>query len=311
VIVIVVVAMLVLGRGKSVGAPTDETAPAVLQKIELKGDIAKLVTPPPAEDSGAAALYEAAVKEVAAIGDAFIPELKAQPEPSKVAKFKSIIDKMEAAADKGLGESLLNFEASMPITPGAEWKIRDTLYGMGQLTAKHAMSARADKNQEAAEKSARATLIWGQRLFNNGAFVAYKSAGLGAYSEGLAAFEAHYSERFFPDAGKAAAAKELYDAYRASTEAWNKKEKLVRRISPLSKPGDLWNLAENDQDRAWRLDGLMWLGVAKWTEASGAQRSKIQTYLEQKSASPDPLIAMRAKQAAALTREDVRTLVPE
>jgi hypothetical protein len=312
VVVILIIVLLMMGKRNTVGAPTDETAPAVLQKIELKLDIAKIVTPPPADDSGAAALYEAAVKEMVAIGDGFIADVKSEPEPNKKPQFKSIIDKMEAAADKGLGDKALNFEAVLPITPGPEWRIRDQLYAMGQLTSKAAMSARADKDKAASEKAARATLIWGQRLFNNGAFVAYKSAGLGAVSEGLAALEAHHSERFFADPAKEAIAKELYNDYRTSTERWNKKEKLVRRIGPLSKPGDLWNLAENDQDKAWRLDGLMWLGVAKWTEAAaGGQRSAIQSYLEQKASSSDPLVAQRAKQAADFSREDVRTLRPE
>jgi hypothetical protein len=56
----------------------------------------------------------------------------------------------------------------------------------------------------------------------------------------------------------------------------------------------------------------MWLGVAKWTEAAaGGQRSAIQSYLEQKASSSDPLVAQRAKQAADFSREDVRTLRPE
>jgi hypothetical protein len=312
VLVIVLVVWFIVSRGNTVGAPTGETAPAVLKKIELKLDLAKLITPPPPEDTGAAAVYLEAVKEMVAIGDDFIAQAKAEPEPSKKPVFKSIIDKLEAAADKGLGKTDLNFESVLPITPGPEWKIRDQLYTLGQLAAKNAMSMRADKNKEAAEKSARAALIFGERLFNNGVFVAYKSAGLGVLSEGLAAFEAHYSERFFPDAEKAAAAKQLYADYRSSTERWNKKEVLVRRIGPLSKPGDLWNLAEHDEDRAWRLDAIMWLGVAKWTEASkGGQRSAIQSYLEKKSLDPDPLVAQRAKAAADFSREDVRTLRPE
>jgi hypothetical protein len=310
VVIIVVVALLVLSRKNSIGSPTEATAPAVLKKIDLKLDLSKLITPPPAEDTGAAAIYEAAVKEAAALGDNFIPDVKATPEPEKKPEFKSILDKLEAAADKGMGSTELDFEKVMPITPGPEWKIRDTLYTIGQLASKAATSMRSDKNKDGAFKASRAALIFGDRLFNNGPFVAYKSAGLGVVSEGLAGFEAYYSERFFPDAAKAAAAKELYDSYRKQTERWNDKEKLVRAIPP-SEPGDLWNLAEHDEDRAWQLDGLMWLGVAKWTNADGSQRSAIQKYLEGKMTSPDPLIAQRAKFAADFKREDVRTMRPE
>jgi hypothetical protein len=310
VVIIVVVVLLIVSGRNSIGSPTDATNAAVLKKIDLKLDLDKLITPPPSEDTGAAAIYEAAVKEAAGMGDDFIASVKATPEPEKKPEFKSILDKLEAAADKGLGSTALNFESVMPMVPDQEWRIRDTLYAMGQVASKAGMSMRSDKNKEGALKATRAALIFGDRMFNQGAFVAYKAAGLGCISEGLAGMEAHYSERFFPDAGKAAAAKELYDSYRKQSERWNEKEKLVRKIPP-SEPGDLWNLAEHDEDRAWRLDGLMWLGVAKWTNADGSQRSAIQKYLEGKMSSPDPLVAKRAKVAADFKREDVRTMRPE
>jgi hypothetical protein len=310
VVIIVVVVLLVLNGRNSIGSPTDETSGAVLKKIDLKLDLGKVITPPPSEDSGAAAIYEAAVKEVVAMGDDFMTNVKSEPEPEKKPGFKSIMDKLEEAADKGLGNTTLNFDAVLPMQPDREWRIRDTLYTMGQVASKAATSMRSDKKRDEALKASRAVLIFGDRLFNQGGYVAYKSAGLGCVSEGLAGLEAYYSERFFPDAGKEAAAKELYESYRKQTESWNKKEKLVRRIPPLD-PGDLWNLAEHDEDRAWRADGLMWLGVAKWTNASGAQRSAIQKYLESKMASADPLTAQRAKLAAEFKREDVRTMRPE
>ena len=86
----------------------------------------------------------------------------------------------------------------------------------------------------------------------------------------------------------------------------------MRRLGPLSKPGDLWNLAEHDEDRAWRIEGVMWLGVAKWTEVSeGPERTAIQKFLQKKATSPDAVMAKRAKIAADFTRMDVRTMRPE
>jgi len=308
--IIVIVVAVVLMKRESIGSPTDETRPEVLKKIELKVDVGRVVKPAP-EGNGAEAEYEAAVKEAVDFGDDLSPAVKRMMDLGKEPKVKSILEHLEKGADKGLSGDL-NFDAVDPLTPGGEWKLRDMLYAIGTVGTKSSLLTRGDKDKEGSEKAMRATLIWGDRLFHNGVYVAYKSAGLGCVSEGLAACEREYSKDFFADPAKEGAAKEMYAAYLKDTAGWNPKEKLVRRLGPLSKPGDLWNLAEHDEDRAWRIEGVMWLGVAKWTEVSeGPERRAIQKFLQKKATSPDAVMAKRAKIAADFTRMDVRTMRPE
>jgi hypothetical protein len=301
-----VVAATILANRESIGEPTEATAaPGVLNKIEMNIDIGKVTTPPPASGNEADALYQAAVKEVAALGDDFVDnaiEDKANVDPDKNPAYKSILDKLEAAADKGLGDATeLNFDASLPLSPRTEWtaprSIHDKLEAMATMLSRRAMSRRDDKNREGAEKAMRAELIFGVRLFKNGIYVVYKTAAQSAISQSLGLFERSYSADFFNDPAKAAAAHAQYEIYLPAAKLWNKKEAILRSVKPGPAPADVWNLAEHDQDRAWQAEGLMWLGVAQWTWSEGAQRTAIQKYLAQKQSSPDPLLARMAKTA--------------
>jgi hypothetical protein len=164
---------------------------------------------------------------------------------------------------------------------------------------------RTDKNRDGAEKATRALLIYGQRLFKNGIYVAYKSAGVNDMSVALAFYARLYSPTFFNDPDKAAAAKQLDEAFHPLALKWIDKEKIVRNVR--TETGDAWNLAENDKDRAWRLDGIMWLGILRWAGSNAPHRAAIERYLGEKASSPDPVIAQRAKAALDYSVIDMRT----
>ena len=156
----------------------------------------------------------------------------------------------------------------------------------------------------------RAALIWGDRLFKRGRYVSYKSAGLGCIGQALSQYQRLYSKDVANNPARKAAAEALYASYLSVSKAWNKKEKIFRRVQPVADPADLWNVAEHDKDRAWQLEGLLWLGVAKWTECgTGPRRDACQKYLVQKSVSAtDPVIAARAKMAADFPRTEVGSI---
>jgi hypothetical protein len=299
VVIAAVVIATIISQRESIGAPTAATtAPGFLDKMTLDLDLAKLIALPPATGNGAEATYQAAMKDVAAQGDTFAVTVDVLEEPAKDPVCKGILDKVEAAADQGLADKMLNFDAALPLTPATEWTEPRSIYN--KLDAVRIILSRTalqEQDKGAAEKVMRAELIWGDRLFSRGEYVVYKSAALTCIGDALGLYQTKYGAAGFNDPGKVAAAKALYDQYLPVGKRWNKKEVLLRTVSPGPAIADVWNLAEHDRDHAWQLEGLMWLGIGQWTWSEGPQRTAVQKYLAQKATSTDPLIAQFAKTA--------------
>ncbi len=70
-------------------------------------------------------------------------------------------------------------------------------------------------------------------------------------------------------------------------------------------PGDIFNIAENDQDRAWRVQAILWLGILKfmYAESRGDMR-QIDKLIEKYIDSSDPMEAAAAKAAKNLTKAE-------
>jgi hypothetical protein len=309
-IVLVVVGLILFFvlRG-GIGEPTKATTdPGKLDEIELNPDVSSLVKVPEISAGGAEQLYSEAFGLAIKQGDSFVTAVKTERDPEQNTAYKAILDKLVEASDKGMGsEVVLNFDSVLSMDPKTEYGIRDTLVAMAILTEKVGMDARASKDRAKAEKYFRAGYVFGQRLWRQGAYVAYKSGGLGAMSGALANLNRTYSADFFNEPAKAEKAKELSSALRDVSVRWEEKKKDVapHRNPNRMEPGDLYNVAEHDKDRAWRLEGIIWLGAVQWTNAGGNQRKAIQTYLQGKAGSGDPLMAQKAREAVEFKRSDV------
>jgi hypothetical protein len=292
-------------RKEQVGDPTEvTTAAGALKKITVDVDIAKLTQPEPDSPTGADQTYLEMVKLAVAIGDDFREIVKESTEPEKDKKLKPVLDKLLEAAEKGMGDADLDFDSVVEMTPFQEWKIGELLNAIGEIGTKAAQSQRG-RDDTKSEKALRASLIWGKRLFEKGAYVSYKGAAMGVMSRALAEYATH----FIKDPEKAATARTMAAGVVEKSKVWREKEtKLVRKLnySKTSDPGDLWNLAEKDEDRAWKAEGLMWLGVSKWSNADKAQRGTIDKYLTAKATDRDPVLAKRAKAALEYTNIDLR-----
>ncbi len=72
-------------------------------------------------------------------------------------------------------------------------------------------------------------------------------------------------------------------------------------------PGDLYRIIENDKDRVFRVDSLLYLGAVRYTHAKfPADLKKIASLLDQYEKSADPFEAAAATAAKKLTPEDFR-----
>jgi hypothetical protein len=308
VLLIVAVVLAMRMRANTIGEPEATKAPGILAKIDLNLDLGKLIAMPAEGATGADLPYQAMVKLAMEFGDLFAEKIDGTAHPEQQTEFKLMLDKLEDGADKGLGEGALNFDALPELSPKTEWDIRGILRGLGTVGTRSCMSMRQAKDRAGAEKALRAALIWGYRLYKHGDSVAFRSASMAIISEALAEYESHYSRQWYDDPAKAAVAKDLYATYLPVGKQWFDKQKIVWVPEMNPAPGDLWNIAEHDQDKVWRLEAIMWLGISQWTAASGKQRAAVQSYLNEKTKSPDPLIARYAKDAVTTPREAVHAI---
>jgi len=89
-------------------------------------------------------------------------------------------------------------------------------------------------------------------------------------------------------------------------QRYEDKMKIVLAVEPQM--GDLFNIARNDQDPAFRLTGVMRLGLAKFHAGSRGNKRVVLALIEQAKSSDDPLIAEAGRAADETTAEDVRLL---
>jgi len=77
---------------------------------------------------------------------------------------------------------------------------------------------------------------------------------------------------------------------------------------PALYPGDVFNVVKNDQDRAWRVQGVIALGPLKHLVTSRGDIKECRRLIKRSLASKDPIIEAAAKAADAMDRDAFRSL---
>ena len=77
---------------------------------------------------------------------------------------------------------------------------------------------------------------------------------------------------------------------------------------PIIAPGDVFNVIENDQDRAWRVQGLLTLGALKYRATGRGDLKKIGELIAEYKLKKDPIVSEAAKAAGKFTNEDFHDL---
>ena len=85
--------------------------------------------------------------------------------------------------------------------------------------------------------------------------------------------------------------------------AWQPKLELILGTNPH--PGDLVNIALNDEDRMFRVEATLRLGLHRYGVDRGNRRA-MQRAIDEAKASDDPLLAEAGRAADAFTRDDRR-----
>lgn len=302
VLVLIVGVLLYVFWGSGLPGPTAATTEGGrLEKITFDPDLSVLISPG-GTGGGAEATYDSAIAVILQEnGSNFKEDLKRVREPEKSREHQPLLEALVKAADQGLaGESLRL--PSVKITPVTEFATEDGLIALGQIGVAAARSQWADGKKAEGDASFRGALVYGHRLWKHGTHVTHKKAGLAVMNEAFAQAISHYKGQ---DETRLKAAQTLADQARQVSLQWTDKERMVAPRKLPGHTGDLANMAENDKDRAWRIEGLLWLGHAKWAKGSG-ERAAVDAFLEDHASDSDPLIAEAARTARAFTVQDFR-----
>lgn len=73
------------------------------------------------------------------------------------------------------------------------------------------------------------------------------------------------------------------------------------------KAGDVWNIAENDKDRSWRVQAILGMGMIKFTHLSKANTARNNATIEKFLNSEDPVEKIAAQAAKAYTETEFNT----
>ncbi len=162
------------------------------------------------------------------------------------------------------------------------------------------------KNESLTEKdqqTAMALFALGERSFRKNVLIGNRQFGLSLMIDGggyLGAYALQQEGRTTDDLNT------VGDEVNKVIDAWMPKLRVIMGTDPHV--GDLLNVAQNDEDRTFRIAATTQLGIAKFTDGSPGNRSAIAAYLDKAKRSDDRLLAQAAEAADGLTLEDFRTL---
>jgi len=80
---------------------------------------------------------------------------------------------------------------------------------------------------------------------------------------------------------------------------YDEKEKIFRKAR--LEAGDMWNIAENDKDRAWRVQAILAMGIMRFTHLKKTNVARNNALIEKFLNSSDPLEKAAAQAAKAYT----------
>jgi hypothetical protein len=154
-----------------------------------------------------------------------------------------------------------------------------------------------------AEKVFRADMILGWHMTGDRGRACMVSSGLGVQMDALAALKRLYKQQGSRPAMIEAITR--YDDQRSDMSiAYRQKAEIIWTAHPH--PGDVFNIIANDEDRAWRTEGLLSLAILKFTqqEVPGNARH-IRNLLARHAAGDDPYLAQAATTAIETTIDDL------
>jgi hypothetical protein len=289
VFVIVIVSAV---RGK-VDGPTAATTRGQLAIRTIPADLSKVHKP--TSDASANEAYRAALDYFVSHREALVAE---PPPKAQVLKLTELfITAMNAGS---LSTPFLDDLLPMGLIEASDSPTNAALQWAPTLVLQGSEHFDEDKKPAKAREAALAVFVLGHRAFTHSTRLDIRHVSLFAMKEA--------GNRLF-------AMTKPNDPIRAEIEAfagplaqvdlqWNEKLKIVKNPKPHA--GDLIHIAENDQDRSFRVAATRWLGVAKFNAGTKGNERGIREAIARAKSGSDPELKAAAEAAERFTAAELR-----
>jgi len=286
--------------------PTSLTLKAgFLDLKEVKTPLSELIGSMPSGAGNAADNYVQAVA-IAVQKEEEIGQVAREKKGAEgMAALKRIADLVSAGAAKASMEYTFthtpkSFEVGYRYQPAVDLqKVSGAMYVL-------ATTQYEAKQFAAAEKVLKDMLVMGWHMIRERARVHMVRSGYGVQMDALEGLQSVYSAWGGAHAAKLNVIADYLSDVREILREYDQKQQICWTTKPS--PGDIYHIVEKDQDRAWRVQGLMALGMLKFKAESRGDTRKVDELLNRYSNSSDPFEQAAARAAKALTLEEFRQL---
>lgn len=324
-LVAVIVVVLVLVVSPSVSGPVATARPGVLEMEPIEVSLRDVLgEAEPAQEGNAAddyakaaELYRANKDELAMLRGRLPGLVKAEtPEDAALTTLQLICSHVVSGARRKKMQYVLVHEPKA-LRVGYSCPVADDMYNLANQIRLLAHFHVRRREFEPAERALQAQWMLGWHLVDERALPATVMAGVEILDSAAKALRSVY-RTLLEQAGDPADAKlaqyanrvkllgELDMSLTSARHALIDKKKIVWNVNP--EPGDIFNVAQNDHDRAWQVQAILALGLVKFTADREADVRHTKQLLAAFRQDPDPLKAAAAKAAQDLTEADFNQL---
>jgi len=159
----------------------------------------------------------------------------------------------------------------------------------------------ARKEYDEARKALQDAFVIGWHMMNERSRMDLVRIGLGIQRDAVAGLVTLYEK--WPDEGggeKISALSDYDRQLRRLGDSYDDKRRVIWVLGKGASPGDVFNIIENDEDRACRVQALLYLGVLRFTAATRGDRRKTRKLIDKYAASDDLI-----EKAAAVAARDM------
>lgn len=321
VLVAVIVAVLVLIVSPSISGPVATARPGVLDMEVVEVSLRDVLgEAKPAQEGNAAddyvkaaELYRANKDQLAMLRGRLrkLADAK-QPEDAALTTLQLICSHVVSGARRKKMQYVLVHEPKT-LRVGYSYPVADEMYEVANQIRLLAHFHMLREEFEPAEKALQAQFMLGWHLLDERALPATVMAGLEILDSAAKALRRVYrtlieqardqaDPKLAQYANRVKLLGELDMGLTSTRHAFTEKKKIVWNVNP--EPGDIFNVAQNDHDRAWQVQAILALGLVKFTADREADVRHTKQLLATFCQDSDPLKAAAAKAAQDLTEAD-------
>ncbi len=178
------------------------------------------------------------------------------------------------------------------------------LYGLSNALGALCVHQYRDGKINEAIQAGQVKFILGWHMMNERARAAIVDAGMDIQLQACENLRICYEK--IGEKSKAEACRRYITALEQASQKFSDKFRIVWANKP--QPGDIFNIIDNDNDRTWRIEGVLALGVLKFTaKGSRGDRQAIEKHIQAADESEDEMIRAAAKIARECTKLQVQS----